>query len=138
MNLSNTASYAIRAIVFMAREKETLYSAAMLIQELNISDKYLKRILTTLSNAGIIRSVQGHYGGFCLNKSVKDVRLYEVVQSVENIEKYFGCVLGFEECSNVNPCSLHTKWAPLRDELLNFLRNTTIADVIENPQKVRN
>lgn len=35
MNLSNTASYAIRAIIFMARDKETLYSAAMLIQELN-------------------------------------------------------------------------------------------------------
>lgn len=137
MTLSNTASYAIRAITFMARGGEELYSAAMLTQELNISDKYLKRILTTLSTSGIIRSVQGRYGGYCLNRPPNKITLFQISQSVEKIEKYFGCVLGFEECSDANPCALHTRWAPMRESLVLFLNTTTIADIIKNPETLK-
>ena len=133
MNLSNTAQYAIRVISYMALKKQDLYSASELIKELKISDKYLKRILTTLSNHDIIKSVQGRYGGFGLHKDLEDISLFEIVKAVDNIEKYFGCVLGFEDCSDENPCALHTKWMPLRKELLVFLENTNMSDVIKNP-----
>lgn len=133
MNLSKTAQYAIRVLSYMVLKKQDLYSASDLIKELKISDKYLKRILTTLSNNGIIKSVQGRYGGFALHKDLERIRLFDIVKAVDNIEKYFGCVLGFDECSDENPCVLHTKWAPLRDELLTFLENTNMSDVIKNP-----
>jgi Rrf2 family protein len=137
MNLSNTAQYAIRVISYMAHKKQVLYSASDLIKELKISDKYLKRILTTLSNNDIIKSVQGRYGGFSLHKDLEKISLFEIVKAVDNIEKYFGCILGFEECSDENPCSLHTKWMPLKTELLAFLENTNMSDVIKNPQIVK-
>jgi Rrf2 family protein len=114
-----------------------LYSASDLVKELKISDKYLKRILTTLSNNDIIKSVQGRYGGFSLHKNLEEIRLFEIVKAVDIIEKYFGCVLGFDECSDENPCALHEKWAPLRNELLAFLENTNMSDVIKNPQIVK-
>ena len=134
MNLSNTAQYAIRVISYMALKQQDLYSASELIKELKISDKYLKRILTTLSNNDIIKSVQGRYGGFALHKNLEKINLFDIVKAVDNIEKYFGCVLGFENCSDENPCALHTKWAPLRGELSAFLKNTNMSDVIKNPQ----
>ncbi len=137
MNLSNTAQYAIRSISYMALKKNELYSATDLVKELKIPDKYLKRILTTLSNNDIIKSVQGRYGGFALHKDLEKISLLDIVKAVDNIDKYFGCILGFEECSDENPCALHTKWAPVRNELLEFLENTTMADVIKNPQIVK-
>lgn len=121
----------------MALKKQNLYPASVLIKELNISDKYLKRILTTLTNHSIINSVQGRYGGFGLNKSVAEISLYEIVKAVENIEKYFGCVLGFESCSDENPCLLHKKWIPVREELMAFLKMTHVSDVINNPQIIK-
>ncbi len=137
MNLSNTAQYAIRVISYMSLKQQDLYSAADLIKELKISDKYLKRILTTLSNNDIIMSVQGRYGGFALHKDLEEIHLFDIVKAVDNIEKYFGCVLGFEECSDENPCALHIKWVPLRTELLVFLENTNMSDVIKNPQIIK-
>ena len=137
MNLSHTAQYAIRVISYMALKKRALYSASDLIKELKISDKYLRRILTTLSNNDIIKSVQGRYGGFGLYKDLEEISLFDIVKAVDNIEKYFGCVLGFDECSDENPCALHTKWIPLREELLAFLENTNMADVIKNPQIIK-
>lgn len=137
MNLSNTSQYAIRVISYMALMNEPIYSASMLISKLNVSDKYLKRILTKLSDSGVLRSIQGRYGGFMLAKSADKITLFEIVESMESVEKYFGCVLGFEECSDENPCTLHNKWSPLRDELMSFLYETTIKDVILDPAIVR-
>jgi len=137
MNLSNTAQYAIRVISYMSLKQQDLYSAADLIKELKISDKYLKKILTTLSNNDIIMSVQGRYGGFALHKDLEEIHLFDIVKAVDNIEKYFGCVLGFEECSDENPCALHIKWAPFKTELLAFLENTNMSDVIKNPQIIK-
>jgi Rrf2 family protein len=118
----------------MAIKKQNLYSASELIKKLKISDKYLKRILTTLSNSGILRSTQGRYGGFGLAKKPEDITLYEIVASIDNIEKYFGCILGFDECSDENPCSVHQQWAPIRNQIIDFLHNTTMSNVLDNSQ----
>lgn len=80
MNLSNTSQYAIRVVSYMTFENETIYSASVLISKLNVSDKYLKRILTQLSDHGILKSTQGRYGGYVLAKSPDEIRLIAVVQ----------------------------------------------------------
>jgi len=118
-------------------QDDSIYSASTLISKLNVSDKYLKRILTKLTESGLLKSIQGRYGGFQLAKSADKIALIEIVASMESIEKYFGCVLGFEQCSDENPCSLHEKWVPVRTELLLFLNRTKISDVIENPLVVK-
>ncbi len=137
MNLSNTAQYAIRVVSYMARKNEGLYTAAMLIDELKVSDKYLKRILTTLTRSGIVESVQGRYGGFRLKMPVQEIPLLSIVRSVENVEKYFGCVLGFEQCSDHHPCPVHEHWKPLRERIFAFLSKTTMADVMANDNILR-
>jgi len=121
----------------MSLKSETLYPASQLVNDLGISDKYLRRILTTLANTGLVASVKGKYGGFRLNKAAEDIRLYDIVAGVESLDKYFGCVLGFSHCSEEHPCSLHKKWAPLRDKLITFLKQTTIAHVSSDPNIMR-
>ncbi len=135
MNLSKTAKYAIRVVSYMALKKQKLYSASHLTETLNVSDKYLKRILTTLSNHNVINSVQGRYGGFYLNKSIDDIYLYEIIVAVEDIDKYLGCVLGFSNCSDNDPCSLHHNWTSIKMELIKFLKTTSVAEVAINFKK---
>lgn len=137
MNLSNTSQYAIRVVSYMTFKDEMIYSASALISKLNVSDKYLKRILTQLSEHGILKSTQGRYGGYILAKSPDKITLIEIVEAMESVEKYFGCVLGFDECSDENQCSLHAKWASIRNQLITFLNQTTIKDVISDPSIVK-
>jgi Rrf2 family iron-sulfur cluster assembly transcriptional regulator len=133
MNLSKTAQYAIRVICYMSRDSKQIYPASVLVKKLKISDKYLKRILTTLAKQKIVRSIQGRYGGFVLNKKPEEIYLSDIVSAVENIDIYYGCILGFKECSDENPCPLHEKWVPIRDAFFSFLRNNSIADILKNP-----
>jgi len=128
MKLSNTSEYALRILSFMAKEPEHKYSAKYLVETLNISDKYLRRLMTDLSKAGFIKSTQGRDGGYSFAKKLNEIVLADIIDSVEGMEKYMGCVLGFHQCSDENPCVMHSTWTNVRKEFINTFQNKTLAD----------
>lgn len=132
MNLTSTSRYAIRILSFMAMQDTPMVSAKFLVEKLNISDKYLRSLMTKLAKKGLIRSIQGRDGGYVINKSTKELYLIEIISAVEEIEKYIGCVLGFEQCSSSNPCALHDKWNEIKQDTMTFLTNTTLSDIVES------
>lgn len=129
MKFSNTSEYALRILCFMAKDAEKLYSAKYLIDELKISDKYLRRLMTNLTKSGFISSIQGRDGGYKFLKKTNEIYLADVINSVEGMDKYTGCALGFCECSEENPCVLHSTWSPVREEFLKTFNSKTIQDL---------
>jgi Rrf2 family protein len=129
MKLTNTSEYALRILSFMTKQPEHIYSAKNLIEALQISDKYLRRIMTNLTKAGFINSIQGRDGGYSFAKALDQIYLSDIIQSVEGLEKYFGCALGFTECSGNNPCMLHKTWLPVRNEFERIIKSTTLNDL---------
>ena len=129
MILSKTSQYAIRVLSFMINSDLQVFSAQHLVNNLNIPDKYLRQLLTTLSKRGFIRSIRGREGGYVFLKNANRTHLVEIIDAVEGIDKYTGCLLGFIECTDKNPCTLHKKWAPVRKEFLEFLQTTTLAEI---------
>ena len=73
MKLSKTSEYALRILIFMAKEPDKLYTAKQLIEELKVSDKYLRRLMTDLSKSGFIQSLQGREGGYTFIKSINEI-----------------------------------------------------------------
>ncbi len=106
-----------------------VFPAQYLIEKLDIPDKYLRQLLTTLSRKKFIKSIRGRDGGYVFARNANRIYLSEIIDAVEGMEKYRGCLLGFSECKDDHPCSLHKKWAPIREQLLDFLSNTTLAEV---------
>lgn len=129
MKLSNTSEYALRILIYMANKPEQLYSAKQLIEKLKVSDKYLRRLMTDLSKSGFIRSIQGRDGGYTFIKMPNEIFLYDIIDSVEGMDKLNGCVLGFEECSCTQPCAMHDTWQDMRTDLNKFFRETKLSDV---------
>ncbi|NDP19609.1 MAG: Rrf2 family transcriptional regulator [Paludibacter sp.] len=129
MKLSKTSEYALRILIFMAKEPSLLYTAKQLVKELNVSDKYLRRLMTDLSKSGFIRSVQGRDGGYTFTKSINDILLYDIIDSVEGMDKLNGCLLGFEKCSCTNPCAMHDNWQVVRTDLNKLFRETKLSNL---------
>ena len=113
----------------MAKKPDQLYTAKQLVEELKVSDKYLRRLMTDLSKSGFIKSSQGRDGGYTFAKVIHDIFLYDIIDSVEGMDKLNGCVLGFEECSCTNPCAMHDTWQYMRADLNNFFRETKLSDM---------
>ncbi len=127
MKLSKTSEYAIRILSYMARDTEKKYSAKNLVEKLHISDKYLRRLMTDLSKAELIYSKQGRNGGYFFAKSTNEITVAQIIDTVEGMDKYTGCIMGFDECSDKNPCVMHLVWVKTRNTLLKTFETTTLA-----------
>jgi len=113
----------------MAKKPADLYTAKYLIAQLHVSDKYLRRLMTELSKAGFIKSTQGRDGGYTFAKPIDEISLFDIIDSVENMDKLNDCVLGFNECSCTNPCAMHNEWMIVRQILNQLFHETKLSDL---------
>ena len=127
MNFSKTTSYAISVLSFMARHQETKYSAKKLNELLDIPWPYLRQLLTSLSKSGFIYSTQGRSGGFQLNKAPQHIVMAEIIDSIEGLDVFNTCIMGFKNCPFDHTCAMHEIWDDSRKNILNMLNTTTLA-----------
>lgn len=136
MRLSKTTEYAIRVMVYLANHMDQRYSVNELHKTLNIPYKYLGRLMNRLSAANLVEVLQGKQGGYRIIQNLANIYLYQIVGVVEGLDDYQRCLLGFEDCSEVNPCSLHQFWGEERERIKDMLYNTTLAD-LNKDKKIR-
>lgn len=129
MKLSNTSEYALRILIYMGKDVQRLYSAKQLVEALHISDKYLRRLMTDLTKSGIISSIQGRDGGYLIAKKPEEIKLADIIEAIEGMDKYTGCLLGFENCSDENPCALHSSLGPIRREFFSIFTKKSLNDL---------
>jgi Rrf2 family protein len=129
MRLSKTTEYAIRAMAFLARNNQAPVSVAHLSETLDIPYKYLARLMTQLSQAGLLESTQGKRGGYRISRPLEEIRLSHVVDVVEGLENFHRCILGHAACEDHNPCSMHHLWGPQIESARCMIYDNTLADL---------
>lgn len=129
--LSNTAEYALRAMVFLTQaEPGKVMPGRDLSALTGVPAKYLSKILLDLNRAGMVSAVRGQGGGYRLSRDPKDIRLIEVVEIFDRPRAHPRCLLSFEkECADDTGCSAHDRWKLVRTVYLNFLDSTSLADI---------
>ena len=129
MILSKTTEYAVRILSFMAKNNTELNSAKYLHNKLNIPYKYLTRLMTDLVKNNYLISIKGRNGGFKINKELSKITLANIIESVEGMDSFNSCVLGFHECSDENPCAMHFIWEENKHNFVHTLEKTTLLDL---------
>ena len=129
MILTKTTEYAVRVLTFMACQKQDLFSAKYLHEQLNIPYKYLTKLMTNLAKSGCLTSIRGRDGGFRITKEIKDISLAKIIESVEGMDSFNSCILGFHECSSDNPCAMHFVWEKNKTDFIKTLENTSLQDI---------
>jgi len=129
LNFSKTTSYALSTLSFLADHEGDKYSAKQLHEELEIPWPYLRQLLTSLTKSGFIKSIQGRNGGFLLQKSAHEITLAEIVDSVEGLNVFGTCIMGFSKCPFDHTCAMHETWMSTRENILSVLRNTTLSQL---------
>lgn len=76
---------AVHALVWLA-QKECVCSSKAIAEQVNSHATFLRRVLATLSQAGIVEAREGREGGYCLKKSVEDISLSEVYLAIKKQE----------------------------------------------------
>lgn len=130
--ISKTAKYALRAVLYIARESEDAPVRANEIAEvLGVPGNYLSKILHTLARAGTLNSERGPRGGFRLARTADEVWLADLLEALDPSALRPDCLLGNPECSDQAGCAVHERWRAVREPVCRFFRETTIADVLD-------
>jgi Rrf2 family protein len=130
--LSKTSMQIIRALIELAKLPPGRFEGARrLAKRIDAPANYLGKSLQRLSLQGLVASQKGFGGGFRLGKSPRQITLYDVVGLTENVSRWSQCATGLRKCSGSSKCSLHNRWKTVRRTHLEFLKQTTIGDLIK-------
>ncbi len=131
--ISRALDYALRSLVYMASHRERQYFGVREIAEsVDVSRTYLGKILQQLVKAGYLTSTTGPGGGFALAREPKDIPIFHIMEAIEeNMHLLDRCILGLAECSDQNPCPVHSTWKDCRKKLVTKFRKTTLADALK-------
>ena len=128
--ISQTAKHALAALTALAELPEGQYAGAGEIAgDIDAPRNYLGKLLQTLAGEGLVESQKGKGGGFRLARSPASISLLEVVEPIDRVSRWSDCFLARGRCSDDSPCAVHDRWAEVRDGYLDFIRDTTIADL---------
>lgn len=139
--LSAACKDAIRAMIYIAKEnkKENRFiSIREISKKLNLSFYFLSKILQKLVKDGFLESYRGPNGGVRLIKNLNEINLLDIIASIDGLNVFTNCILGFEECSDDHPCAVHDKWADKREAIYNMFKNMSLEDIEEELEKNTN
>jgi Rrf2 family transcriptional regulator, iron-sulfur cluster assembly transcription factor len=130
MIYSRSAEYAIRAFVHLADVPAGKYAMVKdVAEQTDIPSHFLAKILQQLARKGFLKSSKGPTGGFCLRQPADEIKLLQIVDSIDGLADYQRCISGLAECNDQAPCPMHDSWAGLRSRIMDYLEQTSIADL---------
>ena len=129
MLLSKSCEYAIRASLYVATRAPERYTAVREVSDaLGIPYPFLAKIVQTLAQAGILRTLRGPSGGITLARPASQITLREIVVATDGPAIFRECVLGLPGCGDRTPCPLHAAWAPARAQVERMFGEATLAE----------
>jgi Rrf2 family transcriptional regulator, nitric oxide-sensitive transcriptional repressor len=132
--ISQTAEYALRAIVFLAMNPEQAHTTQKISNGTKVPAAYLSKVLQSLSRAGIVQSQRGFGGGFVLAKVPGEVSMLEVLDAVDPILRIKFCPLGLQT-HGTNLCALHKRLDDATAVIEKAFRNCTIGNLLARPTR---
>jgi Rrf2 family protein len=130
---SKTCEYAMRSVFYIAsRSREGQRVGIKEIAEnIDSPEHFLAKILQKLSREGIILSIKGPNGGFYMDTRGLDRPLADIIIALEGNELFTGCGMGLNQCSELNPCPLHSEFKKVRNQITYMLYKTSIGSFNE-------
>lgn len=135
MRMSTKAQYAVRAMVNL-----NLHSAGSPVTLRDIATRedisltYLEQLFVKLRRGQIVKSVRGPGGGYVLARPAGEIRVDEIIDSVEESLVPVSCMDQKNGCACDDQCVTHNVWHGLGERIRTFLASITLADLTEEAQ----
>lgn len=122
---TETAIAAMSRLAEVYDEGKTRLAATDIATARGLQKPFVAKILTVLSQAGLVKGSPGPGGGYCLAKHPKDIPIYEVFTLFEREDETDICPFGGGICGAGEPCPLHDRLVDIQNSLNTLLHGTT-------------
>jgi Rrf2 family nitric oxide-sensitive transcriptional repressor len=127
--ISQTAEYALRAVVFLAENTDSRWTAQRIAEATQVPPGYLATDLHTVARPAVVDALRGVHGGFSLRKAPDQVTVLEVIEAVDPIPRIRSCPLNLEAHRD-QLCPLHDRLDKATALVEESFRASTLADLL--------
>lgn len=130
MLFSKPCQYAILAMTYLAQQPQgRLISIREVGEAVNVPLAFLAKIVGNLARNGLVVARRGPHGGVSLNHSPDEITVGDIVGAIDGPLDQAGCVLGFPECGDGNPCPVHHSWKRVQVELQQTMHDRKLSSL---------
>src|SRR3972149_9341168 len=99
MQITRQADYAVRAVLYLAKNGDQRSATSRVAQEQRIPPSFLAKIISQLSIAGLLHTSRGARGGVTLAREPREITLLEVIEAIDGPILLNECVNGNGACT---------------------------------------
>jgi Rrf2 family nitric oxide-sensitive transcriptional repressor len=134
--ISQTAEYALRAVVALGSAPDRPMTTKQISARTKVPAGYLSKVLQGLSRAGLVEAQRGLGGGFVLARSLDEITILDVINTVDPLKRIERCPLGLAAHGR-RLCSLHARLDQGLAQLESLFGGSTIAQLIAEQSRGR-
>ncbi len=135
LQVSRKIDYGLRAMIFLASVDEAnVVPFREIAKAMHIPEDFLAKILKTLVDGELVRSVRGAHGGYSLAKAAREISFLEIIEAIEGPVQLNVCLAeGKEGCNFTQSCTMHSVWQQGQERMLEVYRASKL-DQLAMPQ----
>jgi Rrf2 family iron-sulfur cluster assembly transcriptional regulator len=132
MQVTMSAEYAIRAMIFLAEnQRGEVIPIETISRESDIPDNFLRKIIPQLTRAGLVMSHRGTRGGVSLARTAEKVTALDVLEAIEGKMYLNKCLFSEDYCERSDMCSMHDVWIVDQQKMEEVLSGNTLKELAE-------
>ena len=131
MKLSTRGRYGTRAMLELAlRYGEGPVLLKDIASRQNMPLSYLENLMGALRAAGLVATVRGMHGGYYLAKHPSEIRLSQIVATLEGSISPVECVDDPKHCRRAESCVARDVWSEVKQAIEGVLDSITLEDLL--------
>ena len=131
MRLTTKGRFAVTAMIDVAMHGGMRPVTLAAVSERQcISLSYLEQLFGKLRRHGLVDSVRGPGGGYCLARPGREITVADIVRAVDEQLDATQCG-GKENCRDEERCMTHELWTTLNSKMYEYLSSVALSDLVD-------
>lgn len=133
LRISRLTDYGTMLLVYLAGREGALCTAAELSQATHVALPTAQKLLKLLAKAGLVDSVRGAEGGYCLAKPPERISAAEILDVLEGPVAITECSTADSHCELESMCQVGDAWQKINRAIRGTLADISLADLGHPP-----
>lgn len=127
LRVNKKIEYGIIALLYLAQQEDQTASVREMAKTCGIPETLLSKIMQTMKTKGFVQPMYGNQGGYKLTRSLTDINLLEITQTLQGPIQVTEC-MGTDNntCPVKNSCSIISPMNVLNQKIVHLFESTSL------------
>ncbi len=130
LRIGKLTDYAMSILTTMAKDPDTVKSAATLAEQLVLPGTTVSKILKILSDASLVSSLRGAEGGYKLTQPIASISVAKIIAVMEGDITMTECCESSALCALQTQCGMKENWLKINKMIDGLLSRISLAEMM--------